>query len=464
MAALFVIGGGSAGLTAAIGLAKVGYKVTLIEEGYLGGDCTNYGCIPSKTLLHEARTLHEAYQTLRLKKDARWRKLSCQALEKTRQTVAEFREEESATWLEKQGVTLLRGRAKFVGHYTLEVNGKIYSFDKCVVATGSRASIPPISGLKTTPYLTNKTIFDLSKPPKKLIIIGNGAIGIEMAEAFTMLGSKVTVLGRSRRILKQNEPAHTALVQRDLEKLGVKFETFKTTRVEHSPKNGFTLTDNTGRILTGDALLVAAGRTLNVELNLKAAGVEFTKAGVKISTRAQTTNPNIYAVGDVAQDYPNFTHFAYHMGKTVVTNLALQRFLPFPLHPAKLKPLQNPAVIFTSTELARAGLTYAQAKKQYRKVTRYTLDFDTVDRAITSEENGSIEVVTVGFLGRIVGVSIYAKRAGEMLPEFQTLINQKKRLLYFNELIRAYPTYTANLDTLTKEWLFNLIKKSSSKD
>ena len=459
MPSLYVIGSGSAGLTAAIGLAKVGYETTIIEEDYIGGDCTNFGCIPSKTLLHEARELHGAYAYLGKSRDKEFAQRAKEALSRTRAVVGHFREEESVEWLAKNNVKFLRGRAKFTAPDELAVAGQTHSFDRCVVATGSRARIPDIEGLADSPYLTNKTIFDLPTPPQHLVILGNGVIGTEMGEAFAMLGSKVTIIGRSENILKNSDPDHARRLQTHLESLGVTCVGFDTQKVTHSPQTGFVLTDGAGETIEGDTLLVATGRVPNVELDLEQAGIKADRGGIKIDPTTRTTNGNVYAIGDVASKLPNFTHFAYHMGKTVVTNLLVRKYLHLPLPIARIKPERNPAVVFTSFELAEAGLSEAAAREEFKRVQTYTLDFAVLDRAITNDEPGSIKVITAGFFGRIVGVSIYAERAGEMLPEFQTLILQKRRVAYLNQLIRAYPTYTANLDNVFKQWLGSLASR-----
>ena len=461
MPSLFVIGSGSAGLTAAIGLAKVGYDTTLVEEDYIGGDCTNFGCIPSKTLLHEARELHRAYAVLGQEKDQEFRTRADQALARTRAVVDRFREEESEAWLNENNVRLLRGRAKFASKNTLVVNDRTRRFDRCVVATGSRAQIPDIPGLEDTPYLTNKTIFDLATPPSRLVILGNGVIAAEMGEAFAMLGAKVTILGRSEGILKNSDPDHARRLQKHLESLGIECLRFDARQVTHHKENGFTLEDESGRKLRADALLVAAGRVPNSELNLELAGIDSDQAGIKINSATRTTNPDVYAIGDVASGLPNFTHFAYHMGKTVLANLLVRKFLLLPLPVAKIKPERNPSVVFTSLELAAAGLSVEEAREKFSRVRVYALDFENLDRAITNAEEGSLKVVTAGFFGRIVGVSLLAARAGEMLPEFQTLILEKRRVTYLNKLIRAYPTYTANLDNVFKEWLATLGKDTA---
>ncbi len=457
MSKLIVIGSGSGGLTAAIGLAKVGYNVTIIEKEHIGGDCTNFGCIPSKTLLQEAKRLHQAYKTLNKKHDNEYSKLAEGVLQRTRDVVGSFQAHESEEWLQENNVSLVRGEAKFTSPKSIHVGGIDLNFDKCVIATGSRAATPPLKGLGDTPYLTNKNIFDLKKVPKRLAIIGNGVIAVEMGEAFAMLGSKVTIIGRRQTILNSSDPEMKARLMHKLEDLGIKFLGASTKEVSY--KKGIFHLKGEELDIEAEQLLVATGRTPNIDLDLKKAKVEYTAKGINAKATTQTSNRNIYAIGDCVSGVPKFTHFAYHMGKAVNTNLIIQKYTKLPIHIAKIKPSYNPAVIYTSTELAEAGMSENEAKKTYHTVKTFTLDFKSLDRAITNNEEGAIKIITAGFMGRVVGVSIYAARAGEILPEFQTMIVEKRNMLYFNKLIRAYPTYTANLDGFFKQWLFSLVSK-----
>lgn len=458
MSKLVVIGSGSGGLTAAIGLAKVGYNVTIIEKEYIGGDCTNFGCIPSKTILQESKKLYTAYKTLGKKPDKEYNKLAEGVLDKTRGVVNKFRQHESEEWLQSNNVSLVRGKAEFTSPHSLRAGEVDLTFDRCIIATGSRAAIPPIEGLESTPYLTNKTIFDLQKVPKHLVIIGNGVIGVEMGEAFAMLGAKVTIIGRQRGILKNSDPEHKERLMHKLEKLGIEFASSNTNKISY--KNGeFSLQGDAGMSVKCDQLLIATGRIPNVDLDLSKAKVKYTQKGIHTKPNTQTTNNKIFAIGDCVAGVPKFTHFAYHMGKTVVANLITEKYLKLPLYRSKIKPELNPSVIFTSTELAEVGLSEKEAKEQFGKVRTFSLDFKDLDRAITNNEEGVIKIITTGFFGRIVGASILAARAGEMLPELQTMITEKKNMLYFNKLIRAYPTYTANLDNFFKQWLYSVVSK-----
>ena len=467
MTHIVVIGSGSGGLTAAIGLAKVGYKVTVIEKAIIGGDCTNYGCVPSKALLFGSHKLHDAYKEFQgtsasKEIDKIYSKKAEEVLQGTRNVVGEFQEEETPQWLESFGIEVILGEAKFLSENSIIVSQQIIKFDKCVIATGSKTLIPEIEGLKDTPYLTNHSIFDLKKVPQTMTVIGNGPIGVELGEAFNCLGCKVTLIGNTTRILPRSDTQSSQKLQNKLEDEGMDIKMARTTKVSHS-NNKFHITFTDKDPVVTEQLLIATGRRPNIDLDLEKAGVKYNPKGVEVNKFCQTSNKNIYAIGDVVSGVPNFTHFAGHMGKAVVTNLAIQKYSRLPLHFSKYSTKLVPGVTFTSLELAEAGLSEEAAAAKYGKnsIKSFVYDFKSVDRAKTHKgEPGHIKVITKGFFGRIIGVSIVSTRAGEMLPEFQYLIAKKKTMFALNTLIRAYPSYTSSLDNLFKEWDFSKFSKS----
>lgn len=468
---ILVIGAGSGGLTAAIGLAKVGYKVLLVEKELIGGDCTNFGCIPSKALLYRAKKaadLRKQVKENNLQIDSKeLEKISLKALEDTRQVVKGFQEHESLEWLESFGIEFLFGKAKFVSKNQIKVIDSkdfnrpevLVNFQKAIISTGSKTLIPLIDGLLQTPFLTNETIFNLTKVPKTLTILGNGPIGIEMAVAFCALGSKVVVIGTSDVILQRSEKTLAIDLQKNLEKEGIKFLNKNTLGVTFDQNNQFELKFEDGEMLKTDQLLIATGRKPNLDLQLENAKIESDKKGIFVNKFAQTNNKNIYAVGDCAKNMPNFTHFADYMSKAVVTNLAIQKYLKLPINISKIDSSKNPSVVYTYPELAQTGLTELEANKQYGKVKVYQFDLTKVDRIKATGGFGKISIVTTGFFGRIVGVHILADRAGEMLPEFQYLVTNKKPIRELSKIIRSYPTYTSGIGSLAVEWILGIFKK-----
>ncbi|NJL96835.1 NAD(P)/FAD-dependent oxidoreductase [Candidatus Gracilibacteria bacterium] len=460
-----VVGSGSGGLTAAIGLSKVGYQVTLIEKDHIGGDCTNYGCIPSKALLYRAHRLHNSYETFDYIKDLEktFQKKANEALQQVKDVVKSFQKHESPQWVQSFGIKLVIGEAKFLSANSVIVGQQIFKFDKCVIATGSTTYIPTIKGIKDTPFLTNTNIFNLKQVPKHLTMIGNGPIGIELGEAFACLGSQVTVIGNSNTILNKSDLTSSTKLKKYLEQKKIQFKTAHTKRIDYKA-NQFSLEFEDGSSLKTEQLLIATGRQPNVDLDLQSAGIDFSHKGILVDKYTRTSNKDVYAIGDVVSGVPNFTHYAYHMGKTVVTNLTIQKYTQLPIHFAKYSLNLVPSITFTSLELAEAGYNEQDAIAKFgeKAIATYILNFDDVDRTIThNHEEGHIKLITKGFFGKIIGVSILSTRAGEILPEIQTMIANKKNILFLNKLIRAYPSYTSSLDNLFKEWIFRKIPKKN---
>jgi pyruvate/2-oxoglutarate dehydrogenase complex dihydrolipoamide dehydrogenase (E3) component len=473
---VITIGAGSGGLTVAIGLAAVGYESILVERSFIGGDCTNFGCIPSKTLLHESQQFYQAHklatQYLGITDGHKILQNSYKVLSKTREIRNKFRQHESIDWLEGLGIKVVKANAKFIDADNLKLENLEYfskdldidqktpnlSFDKAIIATGSRTFIPPIKGLENSPYLTNESIFEQPKTPKSMLVLGNGPIGIEMAESFTNLGCKVTVIGLRDEILPRSDKDLAKKLKLYLQNKGVSFESGQTTKVSFDEKTGFTLDlkkDSQTLKLQAQQLLVATGRQPNLELNLEKAKIKYTKKGIQIDSFGKTSNPKIYAIGDCCE-VPRFTHFAYHMAKKVTTNLIFQKYTKLPINISKWDTKSLPAVTYTSIELAQAGLSQNEAEEKFGKdkVKVYTYGTSDSDRAKTyDDELFEIKLITTGFWGRIVGVHILGSRSGEILPEFQQMIENKKGIRQVDNIIRSYPTFTHSLDKLSREWM-----------
>ena len=475
---IVVIGAGSGGLTSATGLAKIGYDVVLVEGHKIGGDCTHYGCVPSKTLIQESEKLASFVRNfgeyLKLTKEKSL-KLSKGVLQKVRDKVTEFAEHESKDWLESNGVRFVHGYAKFKSENSLIISGEYLKesseefksqikadqleldFDYCIIATGSKTNIPEIPNIFETPFLTNQNVFNLECAPESIAILGAGATGIELANSFANLGSKVCIFTRSERMLRDLDPEISSNLKVYLESLGVDFITYDSFKVSHKEKK-FYLEVNGKKIVT-DELLVATGRKPNINLDLENASIKYDKSGIKVSTKMQTTNSSVYALGDVVSDYPNFTHFADYSGSQLVKNFALRKYLKLPFNYFKIDKSKNPEVIYGDYEAAAFGLTETVAKEMYGSKVHvyylYSKDFDRLK--IGSAECSMIKVVTVGLKRILVGVQILNPRAGEMLPEFQTLIEMKKSILGLSGIIRAYPSFTFGYKNLFKKIFYEII-------
>lgn len=455
---LIVIGAGAGGLVIAIGAAKAGKKVLLIEKGPFGGDCTNFGCIPSKTLIAQAEIAHN----LKIS-GAKFDSFNAnEALERVRDIIARVRAHEEPEALQKIGVETLTGEASFVDCHTLEVKRKDGQTEtvkgkKIVIATGSYPFIPPIEGLKEAPFLTNETIFDLKEIPKSLAVLGAGPIGCELGQAFSRLGSKVTIIESLRGALPNEEPEVCRVLAEQFKKEGmdlyVKCDTNQITYREGK----FLICiveEGAEHDIEVEKLLIATGRPPNTA-GLEKAGVNFSEEGIRVDAYGRTNQKHIYAVGDCVGT-PFFTHRAEYHGRAVLISL----LIPFMRKKVEGEPL--PRVTFTDPEIASVGLSEKQAHEKYgpSKIATYHVPFSDIDRAICSaREEGFVKVITKKWSSSILGATIVAPRAGEMLQEVTLAMQAKKPLRSLARLIHPYPTYSAAIRKAADMWLTQTILK-----
>lgn len=431
---LAIIGAGSGGLSVAAAAAQFGQKVILFEKGKMGGDCLNYGCVPSKALIAAAKQAHVfrtsgPYGIAAAEPKVDFKKVR----DHIRKVIAAIEPHDSAARFEKLGVKVVPGAAKFRDAKTLESGGSIFSAKRIVIATGSRPAVPAIPGLETVAYFTNETIFENSVLPKHLIIIGGGAIGMELAQAHRRLGSAVTVIEAFTPLAK-DDPELAAVVLESLRRDGVKIFAETAIKKISKAKSGIAIeTAGHGKI-TGSHLLVATGRAANVEgLNLEAAGVVYTAKGVTVDKGLRTSQKHIYAIGDVAGGL-QFTHVAnYHAGLVIRNTL-------FRL------PVSNrcdiiPHVTFSEPELAQVGFTEAQALKDYGpsiKVVRWP--FLDNDRAQAEGKTTGLIKAVIGKRGRILGVGIVGANAGEVIQPWVLAMNEGLKIRAIAGMVAPYPT------------------------
>ncbi|SFJ11630.1 dihydrolipoyl dehydrogenase family protein [Albimonas pacifica] len=413
---LCVIGAGSGGLSAAAGAVQLGASVVLVEGGEMGGDCLNFGCVPSKALLAAgARGLG-------------WE----DALAHVREAIATIAPHDSQARFEGLGVTVIRAWARFTGPDEIQAGETRIRPRRAVIATGSSPAAPPVPGLETVPHLTNETLFDPRPRPGRLLILGGGPIGIEMALAHRRLGCAVTVI-EAGRALGREDPEAAALVLTSLRAAGVEIlEDAPVARAE-TTGTGVALIAEDGARHEGDALLVAAGRRPNLDrLDLAKAGIEAGPAGVRVDRGLRSTNRRVYAIGDAAGG-PQFTHVAGWHGGLVVRS-ALFRL------PIRTDRTPIPRVTYASPELAQAGLTEAEARDAHGdrlEVIRET--FSGNDRAVT-------EGATEGFLklmavkGRPVGVTLVGPGAGDLIQPWVLAMSAGLKLTAITSMIAPYPT------------------------
>jgi pyruvate/2-oxoglutarate dehydrogenase complex dihydrolipoamide dehydrogenase (E3) component len=428
-----VIGAGSGGLSVAAGAAQMGASTVLIERGAMGGDCLNYGCVPSKSMLAAARAADTIRHAGRFGVNGHEPQIDFNRVhDHIHGVIAAIAPNDSVERFEGLGVKVIRAGARFTGPRTVEANGDTIKARRFVLATGSRAAHPPIPGLGDVPFLTNETIFERRSAPEHLIVIGGGPIGAEMAQAHRRLGAEVTVLQKGA-ILPKDDPDLVGVVRNRLTAEGVDLrEGVEIIRVERHG-NGIAAVLSDGTRIEGSDLLVAAGRQANVDgLGLEAAGIEFSPKGVKTDARLRTTNRRVFAVGDVAGG-PQFTHIAsYHAG-IVIRNILFRL-------PAKVDYSALPWVTYTDPELAHVGLTEAQAREAHKDVTVLTWGFEENDRAQAERETeGKVKVLTLPN-GRILGASIVGQHAGELIQVWCLAISQKLKIGAIASMIAPYPT------------------------
>ena len=432
-----IIGAGSGGLSVAAGAVQMGASVVLIEKGQMGGDCLNTGCIPSKALIAAAHAAQVPRTSNRFGLEAWEPKLAFENVHKhIHGVIAQIAPHDSVERFEGLGVTVIKAAAKFVSADQIEAGSHVVKARRFVVATGSSPAVPPIPGLAEVPYLTNESIFNLTELPEHLIIMGGGPIGAELAQSFRRLGSKVTVVERFG-LLARDEPEAVEVVRRALTRDGVVlFEDTNVSGVTHSERQveiRIETPSGNPQTISGSHLLIAAGRSPSLSgLGLEAAGIEVSSKGITVDRRLRTTNRRVFAIGDVAGG-PQFTHIAaYHAG--IVIRNAL-----FGL-PATVDYGALPWVTYADPELAHVGLTEAEARETRQQISILLSPLSGNDRAQTEHERHGLAKIILGKGGRILGATIVAPRAGELISLWGLAISNKLKIGSIASLIVPYPT------------------------
>ena len=432
------------------GYAKAGKRVLLIEKGHWGGDCTNFGCIPSKSLIASAHTAHAIRTAEELGIECKARFTSNRALERVREIVRSIRHEEEPPAL--KGVDTLEGMASFEDPHTLRVNGQCYTAKKMVIATGSSPITPSIKGLDQVAYLNNENVFDLKEIPKRLGIIGAGPIGCELGQAFQRLGSQVIMIEARPSLLLREEPEAQELAIETFRKEGI--EVLLNQKIS-SIRPGIEI-DTGGQTIQVDQLLIGAGRAPNIEaLALEKAGITHARSGITVDRYGRTSQKHIYAIGDCSGGAP-FTHMAEAEGRAVLVSLLAPFNKRFDHQPP-------PRCTFLDPEIASTGLLEKEAIAKYgkRKVASYFVPFTKIDRAITAgRTEGFIKVVTLKWSSKILGATIMGPRAGEIISEIQLAIRQKIPLRKLAQVIHPYPTYGIAVRKAADQWLTKTLLSS----
>lgn len=435
---LVVIGGGVGGLVTASVAGQLGLDVVMVErEPSLGGDCLHYGCVPSKTLIRSAEIAHLARRAGDFGVNATLGSVDLGAVRKrVREVIATIQKHDDPDRFRGYGIDVVFGEARFLDPHSIQVDDRVIAGRRFVIATGSRPAIPPIEGLEGSGYWTNETIFDQTDLPEHLAVLGAGPIGLELAQAFHRLGSRVTVLEATPRILAREDPEITDELARMLrgEGLDLRVDT-RATRVEGDRQSGYRIhlsgPDGEG-ILEADALLVATGRRANTEsLDLPAAGVELENGLIRVDRRMRTAERHIFACGDCTGPYP-FTHAAEYQAGVVIANTVFRL-------PKKVDYRVMPWVTYTAPELAHVGLTEAQAREQGVRVKVARFRFSDVDRALAEGSTGGLMKLLIR-RGRIAGATILGPHAGELLHEVVLAMKANIRVSHLAGAVHAYPT------------------------
>jgi pyruvate/2-oxoglutarate dehydrogenase complex dihydrolipoamide dehydrogenase (E3) component len=437
---LVVIGAGTAGLVTAAGAAGLGARVALIERNLMGGDCLNVGCVPSKCIIRSSRVVGDTLAAASLGVQVGASQVDFAAvMARMRRLRARISANDSARrFTDEKGVDVYLGDARFNGPDRVEVGGQTLRFKRAVVATGARAVAPPISGLAEVGFLTNETVFSLTERPRRLAVIGAGPIGCELAQAFQRLGSQVTLLNDTPHVLNREDPEAAEIVQRAFRREGVHL--VLSAALMSARRDG---ADQVLRFrhpggedeVRVDAILVGAGRAPNVEgLGLESAGVEYDQQrGVRVDDHLRTTNPRIFAAGDICMEW-KFTHAADFAARIVIQNALF-------FGRRRLSALHMPWCTYTDPEVAHVGLYERDARQRGLAVDTFLRSFAEVDRALADgEEDGFVKVMVKRGTDQILGATVVARHAGEMISELTLAMVAKLGLGALANVIHPYPT------------------------
>lgn len=467
---LLVVGGGSAGLTAAKFAARFGKSVALIEKERLGGDCTWTGCIPSKSLIASAQVANTVRSSESFGVAGARTSVSVDMAavkSRIRRIIGEIYDaDDSAEALKKLGIDAISGNARLVDARSIAVtsgadgDSTVYTANKgIVVATGARPRTPPIDGIDSVPYLTYEQIFDLDVVPSKLTVVGGGPIGVELSQAFARLGASVTLVAPA--LIPGHEPEAAADLAGALAADGVKVVPARAKSVQRSSVDGHALSCSDGTIIEGSTLLVAIGRVPAVDgMGLKELGVEFEQrtGGIVVDTKLRTSVKGVYAAGDCTGDQ-QFTHYAGFQGAIAARNILL------PLSDPGVVAERVPAVIFSSPEVARVGLTEAAARAADSSGKGVSVAFrrmGKVDRAITMGQDkfGFLKIIYKPTDGTILGATVMGPSAGELISEIAVAMAGKVKLPALASIMHAYPTVSIALQQMAAEVYYDQLEKS----
>ncbi len=449
---LLVIGGGSAGLVAAVGAAGVGARVALVEKHLLGGDCLIAGCVPSKTLIRSAKAIGDIRRSvgdeLGIRLDGEVTIDFAAVMERVRRVRAEISHHDSAERFRNMGIDVFLGTGQFSSPTTFTVGGQTIEFSKAVIATGAGPAHIPLPGLAEAGYITNTTLFELTEQPRRLAIIGAGPIGAEMAQAFARFGTEVTLFDMLPTIAGLQDPdmleiITNAFMREDVD-LRLESRVQQVAQVDGAKQVTFEHLGQIGTIEV-DEILLAAGRRPHIDgLGLEAAGVEYNKQGVVVNDQMQTSNSRIYGAGDVAIP-AQFTHTADATARIVIQNALF-------LGRKKYSDLVIPWAVYTDPEIAHVGLMPHEAEAQGIALDTFSFDVAETDRGRTDGEDGLVKIYVRQGSDKIVGATIVARHAGELISEVTATMVAGGGLSTLYQTIHPYPTQAEAIKKAADAW------------
>lgn len=433
---LVVIGGGTAGLVTAAGASGLGARVALVEKNLLGGDCLNVGCVPSKALIRSAAAAADVRAAERLGVHVRGQVAVdfTKVMTRVRSLRADLAQNDSAARFRSLGVDVFLGEGRFTGSDTVEVAGKTLQFARAAITTGARAARPDIPGLLAGGYVTNETVFNLTALPRRLAVLGGGPVGCELAQAFARLGSDVTIIGKEATLLPREDADASAIVSAALQRDGAKLQLgCEVVRVS-SAETGKTLFLSSGGSVEADEILVCVGRAPNTDrLDLDRAGVRYSALGVQVDDHLRTSNPRIYAAGDICSRY-KFTHAADAMARIVIQNALF-------FGRARMSALTIPWCTYTDPEVAHVGLSQTESAARGVAIDTFVLEMKQVDRAVLDgDDEGFLKVHVRKGTGRIVGATAVSRSASAQISEITLAMTGGVGLGKLANTIHPYPT------------------------
>lgn len=438
---LCVIGAGAAGLSVAAIAASLGAQVVLVEKGRMGGECLNVGCVPSKALLAAAHRAHAMREAGRFGVTGGEPSVDFARVHShVQETIAGIAPMDSAERYRAMGVRVIQAEARFTGAETVLAGGQAIQARRFVIATGSRPAVPPIPGLDGVSYLTNDTVFSLDEKPEHLVVIGGGAVGVEIAQAYTRLGARVTLIEGEERILAKEDPEMAAVVERAVRGEGVAIRAGTSiARIEPGPEGRFSVILAGGETIEGSHLLVATGRKPSLGgLDLDRAGIAADSTGITVDRGLKTTNRRVYAIGDCAGGAgagARFTHVANHHAGLVIRN-ALFRL------PVRLGSAPIPRVLYTDPELAAVGLGEEEARARHKAIRILRWSFADNDRARTERATRGHVKAIVTPRGKVLGCAIAGAHAGELIVPWVLAITKGMKVSDLAGLVYPYPTFS----------------------